>query len=82
MSQSTMVSSGRVTARPRRRGRRRSLLAARAEGVFFDPVYTGKAMAGFRALVAQRRLGRFKTALFLHTGGAPSLFTASVEKML
>ena len=57
-------------------------LAARAEGVFFDPVYTGKAMAGYRALIAQRRYERIRTVLFLHTGGAPGLFTASVEKML
>jgi len=57
-------------------------LAARAEGVFLDPVYTGKAMAGYSALIAQGRYECMRTALFLHTGGAPGLFTASVEKML
>lgn len=47
---------------------------ARAEGVFADPVYTGKALAGLLALV---RAGRFRddeTVVFLHTGGAPALF--------
>ena len=67
---------------PSKEGQEAISLAARAEGVFFDPVYTGKAMAGFRALIAQRRLECVNTALFLHTGGGPGLFTASVERML
>jgi len=67
---------------PSNEGQEAIALAARAEGVFFDPVYTGKAMAGYRALIAQGRFERVRTALFLHTGGAPGLFTASVEKML
>ncbi|MFI5936409.1 pyridoxal-phosphate dependent enzyme [Actinoplanes sp. NPDC051494] len=43
-------------------------LAARTEGVFLDPTYTGRAMA---ALVAARPQG---TTVFLHTGGLPGLF--------
>ncbi len=47
---------------------------ARLEGVLLDPVYTGKAAAGLIGLV---RRGHFKPdakLLFVHTGGAPSLF--------
>ena len=49
------------------------LMAAR-EGIFLDPVYTGKAFAG---LIALAREGAFKPddrVLFLHTGGAGGLF--------
>ena len=54
---------------------------ARAEGVFLDPTYTGKAMAGYSALLSQGRYAGANDVLFLHTGGAPSLFTAAVEGM-
>jgi D-cysteine desulfhydrase len=54
---------------------------ARAEGVFLDPTYTGKAMAGYSALLSQGRYASANDVLFLHTGGAPSLFTAAVEGM-
>ena len=50
-----------------------SLMAA-AEGLFLDPVYTGKAFAG---LIAMAKEGAFKPTdrvLFLHTGGAGGLF--------
>jgi D-cysteine desulfhydrase family pyridoxal phosphate-dependent enzyme len=49
-------------------------LLARTEGIFLDPVYSGKAMA---ALVAHVRAGEFganDAVVFLHTGGGPSLF--------
>lgn len=49
-------------------------LAARTEGVFFDPVYTGKALAGYCALLSSARYDGVGTVLILHTGGAPSLF--------
>jgi D-cysteine desulfhydrase len=48
--------------------------AARTEGLFLDPVYTGKAMHG---LITEARRGRFGErgrVLFLHTGGIFSLF--------
>ena len=54
---------------------------ARTEGVFLDPTYTGKAMAGYRKLLSEGRYADADAALFLHTGGAPSLFTAAVEGM-
>jgi 1-aminocyclopropane-1-carboxylate deaminase/D-cysteine desulfhydrase-like pyridoxal-dependent ACC family enzyme len=49
-------------------------LFARREGILLDPVYTGKAAAGLIDLV---RTGFFEpgsNVLFLHTGGAPSLY--------
>lgn len=47
---------------------------ARAEGIFTDPVYSGKAVA---ALLDWVRAGRFhpsQTVVFWHTGGIPALF--------
>lgn len=46
--------------------------AARTEGLILDPVYSGKAMAGFLRNAADSARGR--TLLFLHTGGTPALF--------
>jgi len=54
-----------------------ALLAAQ-EGLFLDPVYTGKAFAG---LIAMAKEGAFKPddrVLFLHTGGAGGLFAVGV----
>ena len=48
---------------------------------FLDPVYTGKAMAGYRQLLSQGRYDGVDNVLFLQTGGAPSLFTAAMEEM-
>lgn len=47
-------------------------LVARTEGLFLDPVYTGKAMTALRAEVAAGRWGG--KILFWHTGGAFGLF--------
>ena len=52
-------------------------LLAGMEGIFLDPVYTGKAFAG---LVAMAREGAFEASdnvLFLHSGGAGGLFAIS-----
>ncbi|MDR1489025.1 MAG: D-cysteine desulfhydrase [Desulfovibrio sp.] len=49
-------------------------LLARTEAILLDPVYTGKAMAGF---IDQVRKGAFPAGtnlLFLHTGGSPALY--------
>jgi len=49
-------------------------LVARTEGIFLDPTYTAKAMAG---LIGEIRAGRIRadeTVVFLHTGGEPGLF--------
>ncbi|MEE2876481.1 MAG: D-cysteine desulfhydrase family protein [Candidatus Neomarinimicrobiota bacterium] len=50
-------------------------LVARTEGVFLDPIYTAKAMVGLTDLVKKGGIGIDKTALFLHTGGVPSVFS-------
>jgi len=49
-------------------------LLARLEGIFLDPVYTGKAMAGLIEGVSQNRFRREGPIAFVHTGGAPALF--------
>jgi len=48
-------------------------ITARLEGLFLDPVYTGKTMAGLLHLVQQGELSG-KSVLFWHTGGQPALF--------
>ncbi|WP_192457177.1 1-aminocyclopropane-1-carboxylate deaminase/D-cysteine desulfhydrase [Musicola keenii] len=48
--------------------------AAQCEGVLLDPVYTGKAMHGLFALVAQRRILPGSRVVFIHCGGSPALY--------
>jgi len=50
-------------------------LMARLEGIVLDPVYTGKAMAGLMDLIQLKRFSRKDVVVFLHTGGAPALFS-------
>jgi D-cysteine desulfhydrase family pyridoxal phosphate-dependent enzyme len=47
---------------------------AEEEGIFLDPVYTGKAMAGTIDLMNRGFFKSDETAIFLHTGGVPGLF--------
>jgi len=47
---------------------------AQLEGLLLDPVYTGKAMAGFIDLCAQGVIANGSKQLFLHTGGSPGLY--------
>ena len=49
-------------------------LAARTEGIFLDPTYTARALAGLIACVADGRIQREHRTVFLHTGGLPGLF--------
>ncbi len=49
-------------------------LAARTEGVFLDPTYTGKAFAGLLAGLREGRHPGDEPLVFLHTGGEPALF--------
>lgn len=48
------------------------LQAARTEALILDPVYSGKAMAGFLERASRARTGRH--LLFWHTGGTPAVF--------
>ena len=59
---------------PNEEGMEAVKLLARLEGIFLDPVYTGKAMAGLIDGIAQNRFRRQGPIVFVHTGGAPALF--------
>jgi D-cysteine desulfhydrase family pyridoxal phosphate-dependent enzyme len=52
---------------------------ARAEGIFLDPVYSGKAMVALLAWLRDGRIQPDQTALFWHTGGSPALFVGGYE---
>jgi D-cysteine desulfhydrase family pyridoxal phosphate-dependent enzyme len=47
---------------------------AKAEGVFLDPVYTGKAFAGLLDRVHCGSIAQGSRVLFVHCGGSPALF--------
>ncbi|RJP19457.1 MAG: D-cysteine desulfhydrase family protein [Candidatus Abyssobacteria bacterium SURF_5] len=49
-------------------------LLARLEGVFLDPVYTGKTMAGMLDLVRKGTFRKDENLVFIHTGGYPGIF--------
>lgn len=57
-------------------------LVARTEGVFLDPVYSGKAMAGLIDLIRRGVIARDETVVFLHTGGHPALFAYPAYDLL
>ncbi|SDR56838.1 D-cysteine desulfhydrase [Rhizobiales bacterium GAS113] len=50
-------------------------LFARLEGIVLDPIYTGKAAAGMIAHIRQGRYRDGDVLVFVHTGGAPAVFT-------
>ncbi len=50
-----------------------AMLAAE-EGIFLDPVYSGKGMAGMIGLIKQGVLKAGENVVFLHTGGSAGLF--------
>ena len=49
-------------------------MLARHEGIFLDPVYSGKGMAGLIDLIRKGAFRRDENVVFLHTGGAVGLF--------
>ena len=49
-------------------------LMAEKEGLFLDPVYTGKAFAGLLKLAEEGAFREDDRVLFLHSGGAGGLF--------
>ena len=55
-----------------------SLMAAQ-EGLFLDPVYTGKAFAGLLAMAKEGVFEPEDKVLFLHSGGAGGLFAVGQE---
>ena len=51
---------------------------ARSEGILVDPVYTGKALAGFFQLLEEGYFADDENILFVHTGGAGALFAVDL----
>lgn len=49
-------------------------LVAMKEGIFLDPVYTGKAMVALIDLVKKGYFGKDDSVVFFHTGGTAALF--------
>lgn len=49
-------------------------LLARLEGLLFDPVYSGKGLAGLIDLVGRGEFAGMRNIVFLHTGGSAALF--------
>lgn len=47
---------------------------AQSEAIILDPVYTGKAMSGLIDMARRKLIDTDRTVVFIHTGGAPSLF--------
>ena len=50
---------------------------ARTEGIFADPVYSGKSFHGMMEYIRNGRVPKGSTVIFLHTGGATALFSES-----
>ncbi len=50
------------------------MLLARTEGIFLDPVYSGKGMAGLIDLVRKGAFKAEENIVFVHTGGQVGLF--------
>jgi L-cysteate sulfo-lyase len=50
-------------------------LISRTEGIFLDPVYSGKAMAGLIDFIRKGTITSDKNVLYIHTGGGPSIFS-------
>ncbi|MCK5096803.1 MAG: D-cysteine desulfhydrase family protein [Desulfobacteraceae bacterium] len=59
--------------------RRAIRLLAETEGIFVDPVYTGRALGGLISMIEQNEFSTSDTVLFWHTGGSPALFPYSSE---
>ncbi|MBT7335085.1 MAG: D-cysteine desulfhydrase family protein [Gammaproteobacteria bacterium] len=49
-------------------------LAARLEGLIFDPVYSGKALAAMIDQINLGNLNHYSDVVLIHTGGSPALF--------
>ncbi len=54
-------------------------LMAENEGLFLDPVYTGKAFAGLVKLAEEKAFRPEDNVLFLYSGGAGGLFAVDVD---
>ena len=59
---------------PSQDGNRAISMMAKEEGLFLDPVYTGKAFAGLVKMAEEGAFKEGENVLFLHSGGAGGLF--------
>ncbi len=59
---------------PSAEGNAAAELMASREGIFLDPVYTGKAFAGLLKMASEGKFSAGTNVLFIHTGGAGGLF--------
>jgi len=50
------------------------MMLARLEGLLFDPVYSGKGLAGMIDLIRKSEFENASNIVFLHTGGSAALF--------
>jgi L-cysteate sulfo-lyase len=50
------------------------MLLARLEGLLFDPVYSGKGLAGMIDLIGKGYFEGARDIVFVHTGGSAGLF--------
>ena len=57
-------------------------LVAETEGVFLDPVYSGKCMAGLLDLIRKGEITGNERVIFIHTGGSPALFAYAKDNLL
>ena len=69
-------------AKPSEEGLEAVRMMARKEGIMLDPVYTGKTFAGLIDLVRKGEIKEGETVLFLHSGGAASLFAIDPEAVV
>lgn len=65
---------GRGYAIPSEQGNAAIRLMAENEGLFLDPVYTGKTFGGLLDLIDKGYFKNEENIIFIHTGGAASLF--------
>jgi D-cysteine desulfhydrase family pyridoxal phosphate-dependent enzyme len=61
-------------AQPSEEGGAAIRFMAEKEGIFLDPVYTGKTFAGFLDLLSKGFFVPGENVVFVHTGGGPALF--------
>lgn len=59
---------------PSEKGNAALSMMAEQEGLFLDPVYTGKAFGGLISMAEEGAFGENDKVLFLHSGGAGGLF--------
>ncbi len=65
---------------PSPEGNRAISVMAENEGLFLDPVYTGKTFAGLLKMAEEGKFGPEDNVLFVYSGGAGGLFAIDVER--